>query len=111
MQSKNAKSPPNRVEHARVVPIPEFTSDRMKMLSPIVTPRALELALGRILRPKERLVEADGDTGKEEPETVKVALLLLSILNPDESLTNGEEGHRRGLSAKIVGKRTAAGEI
>ena len=107
MQSKNVKSPPNRMEHARVVAIPEFTSDRMKMLSPIVTPRALELALGRILRPKERLVEADGDTGKRGDPDDSACVLerhAAGRRSPGRR-DDGRKGDRLALDARIGRRR------
>ena len=91
--------------------VPDFTSDRMVLLAPLVTPRAVELARARILRPKHRLVQKAGKTPGEDPADVKVALMLVALMNPDEALTNEEDGLRRGLAAKTTGKRKSAGEI
>lgn len=92
-------------------PLPDFTSDRLRLLRPLVTPRALELAYARILAPKDRLVLKGRKFNGEDPAVVKVALMLVEFLNPDEALTTEEEGVRRGTAAKTVGKRKATGEI
>lgn len=99
MRSKSLPSKPE---------LPEFTSDRLRLLAPLITPRALELAHARILRPKERLVSENCNTGGEDPATVKVALMLVTFLNPEEDLTNEEEGLQRRAMKARADKTTAA---
>lgn len=89
----------------------DFAGDRLRLLAPLITPRALELARARILDPKARLVLKGRKLNGEDPAVVKVALMLVEILNPDETLTNEEDGVRRGTAAKTVGGRKRAGEI
>lgn len=88
---------------AEVIP---FTSDRMKLLAPLVTARAVELARKRLLNHKARLSEVDDDVG-----TVRVARILLRELNPLIHLTNEELGILMGLNAETVGKLKSAGEL
>ena len=86
--------------------LPEFTSDRLRMLGPLVTPRALELARHRLIHDRERLNETGDDDA-----TVRIALILLREMNPVVQLTNEEEGILRGVDRKTVGRLRAAREI
>jgi hypothetical protein len=86
--------------------VPDFTSDRMRMLGPLVTPRALELARHRLIHDRERLSDAADDDA-----TVRIALILLREMNPVAQLTNEEEGILRGMDRKTFGKRRAAREV
>lgn len=87
-------------------PLPAFSSDRLRMLGPLVTPRALELARHRLIHDRERLSDAADDDA-----TVRIALILLREMNPVAQLTNEEEGILRGMDRKTFGKLRAAGEI
>lgn len=90
--------------------LPEFQSDRLRLLGPLITPQALELARSRILDPRKRLVREKREM--DHPEgVVKMALLLVVEMNPCEVLTNEEEGVRRGVSAETIGKRRSAGDL
>ena len=86
--------------------MPEFTSDRMRILGPLVTPRALELARQRLIRDRDRLSDAADDDA-----TVRIALILVREMNPVVQLTNEEEGILRGMDRKTFGKRRLAGEV
>lgn len=90
----------------KAAPVPEFTSDRLRLLGPLITPQALALARRRLVDHKQRITESDGDLA-----TVRVALILLREINPYADLTNAEEGLLRGLNAETVGTRKAAGEL
>ncbi len=87
-------------------PLPEFTSDRMRLLGPLVTDRAIELARHRLIHHKERLSDV-----KENQDIIRIALLLVREMSPTAHFTNEEEGILRGLSAETVGARKAAGEL
>jgi hypothetical protein len=84
----------------------EFTSDRLRMLGPLVTPRAIALARHRLIHDRERLSDV-----VEDEATVRIALILLREMNPFVQLTNEEEGILRGMDRKTFGKRRLAGEI
>lgn len=86
--------------------LPDFSSDRLRMLGPLVTSRALELARHRLIHDRDRLSDMTDDDA-----TVRVALILLREMNPFAVLTNEEEGILRGMDRKTYGKRRAAGEI
>lgn len=86
--------------------MPEFTSDRMRLLGPLITPRALEIARHRLIFDSERVDKLDDDEA-----TLRMALILLREMNPEMHLTCEEDGIRIGISRKKVGKMKAAGEI
>lgn len=86
--------------------LPAFTGDRMALLAPLVTPEAVAIAHRRILSPRERISDMDAPLA-----VLKMALLLVRYMNPDEAFTNEEDGILRGLDRKTVGKRKASGEI
>ena len=86
--------------------MPEFTSDRLRLLGPLVTARALELARHRLVHDRERLGEAADDDA-----TVRIALILLREMNPLAELTDEEEGMLRGIHRKTFGRRRAAREV
>jgi hypothetical protein len=88
------------------LPVPTFTSDRMALLGPLVTPAALALARRRLINHKERLSDSESDIS-----TVIVALILVREMNPGAHYTNEEEGILRGLSADTYGARRTAGEF
>jgi hypothetical protein len=86
--------------------VPQFTSDRMLLLGPLVTPRALEIARARVLNDAPRVSDLDDDDS-----TLRIALLLVREMNPSAHFTNEEEGILRGMDRKTVGKRFRAGEL
>ena len=86
--------------------LPELTSDQMRLLGPLVTPRALELARLRLIDPRHRICDVDDDD-----TTRRIALILLLEMNPAIVLTNEEDGIRRGVSRETVGRLKMTGAI
>ena len=97
---------PQAADLSHTVRLPELTSDRMRLLGPLVTPRALELARHRLVNHRYRITEAQTDD-----TTNRVALILLLEMNPAAILTNEEEGLRRGVHPETIGKLKALREI
>lgn len=83
-----------------------FTSDRMRLLGPMVTDAAIELARKRLADHRERVNRAPCDV-----ETKRVALILFLEMNPRGQLTNEEEGLLRGMKAETFSERRRAGEL
>jgi len=97
---------PRAIETGGTAPLPELTSDQMRLLGPLVTPRALELARQRLIDPRHRMTDVDADE-----TTRRVALILLLEMNPAIVLTNEEDGIRRGVSRETVGRLKMTGAI
>ena len=97
---------PQAVASSRSVRLPELTSDRMRLLGPLVTPHALELARQRLVNHRYRITEANADD-----TTKRIALILLLEMNPAAILTNEEEGLRRGVHHETIGKLKASREL
>ena len=102
----SSSPPPPPVPAPSSQSLPPFTSDRLRLLAPLITPRALELAHHRLLNYRDRISEADADE-----TTKRIALLLLIEMNPDTYLTNEEEGIRRGMAADTFGIKRRAHEL
>lgn len=87
-------------------PVPDFTSDRMRMLRPLITPRVMEIAMSRLVNNLPRL---DSAQWRDDYATKRLALIVLLEMNPAAYLTNEEEGIRRGCDADTVGKMKVQG--
>lgn len=80
--------------------------DRMSLLAPLITAKAVALARQRVIDDKRRITTASVDLA-----TKRIALLLVRELNPWAHLTNEEEGILRGLNADTIGTMKSRGEL
>jgi len=86
--------------------VPEFQSDRLRLLGTLITPRIIELAHYRLMG--GALIAGKGIhqpiCAKEPRAVLKIALLLVLEMNPHERFTVEEEGLMRGMDADNVNK-------
>lgn len=80
--------------------VPEFRSDRMRILAPLITPRIVQLAHfrlcgGELVCGKELAVS-------DSRWAVKLALLVVLEMWPHERFTVEEEGIMRSMNADNV---------
>lgn len=84
-------------------------TERWDLLSELATPARRKLALERLSTPEMNLVGPGKDEAeiKRDPKRyadVKVALLLVQIMNPWEKFSAGEEAVLRGVSSDTVAR-------
>lgn len=104
MGAKASKQPAAPIE------VPAFSSDRMRMLAPLITPRVMELALQRILTGESFYSYDKLRDGLTERE-VKMALIVVLEMNPRELLDANEQGTLRGTTRARYVKLSEAGEL
>jgi hypothetical protein len=78
-------------------------SERIDLLQPLITPAVEKLAHRRILSGEPLVTPAGEVTGKRAD--VKIALILVHILNPYEVLRKEEEALLRGVSSDTLNRR------
>lgn len=100
MKGASSKQPP--------VEVPAWSSDRMRLLAPLITPRVMEIAYSRLLNNTPRL---DSPKWADDYATKRLALIVMLEMNPAAYLTNEEESIRRGVDADTVGKMKTRGEL
>lgn len=81
--------------------VPHFTTERLQLLSPLITPRVWQLALyrfcgGKLMKGKKEMLVADGEAA------VRTALVLAYEMWPHLRFSVEEEGVMRGMSADYV---------
>lgn len=85
--------------------VPELTSDQMRLLGPLITVKALELAQMRFAGQIRNLAcEARPLADKA---TVRTAIILYRTMLPDAPLSVQEEAVRVGVDRKEVGRERA----
>lgn len=82
----------------------EFTSDRLRILAPFITARAVDLATRRVIF-KEKFFKGTACVVEDSAETIKVALLVAYELNPHEDFQVEEEAIIRGINADTLRER------
>lgn len=91
-------------------PVPEFSSDRMKLLAPMVTPRILNMARQRVFT-GEHFFYKDKLSVEVTWEELKIVLILVLEINPHEDLDNNEQGALRGMTRALYAKQSEKGEL
>lgn len=79
-------------------------SDRIDLLKELITPTRKRLAHKRLLE-GESLVNSKTGEPLYSAADVKVALMLVHILNPYEALQKEEEAFMRGISSDTLRRR------
>lgn len=88
-------------------PLPEFTSNRLRLLGPLITPRVVELAHERIQK-GENFFAGKELRVPDDSRIVKIALLLAHEMNPFEDFSAEEEGLIRGIHSDTLRARKKA---
>jgi hypothetical protein len=99
--------------------MPEFSSDRMRLLSPCLTPLAIELGQRRVFEKGFKIARRVKNTaGVErmeyapgEPADHKGALIVAKLINPAEHFNGEEDAIYRGADRKTIGRMRASGEL
>lgn len=91
-------------------PLPDFTSDRMRLMAPMLTPRILDLARTRILTAESFFSYDKLRTDYDETE-VRIALMVALEIHPRLELDNNEQGVLRGMTRAAYSKRSDAGDL
>jgi hypothetical protein len=99
--------------------IPEFTSDRMRLLAPCLTPLAIELGRRRVFEKGFRIVRRVKTPARKEvieradgtPEDHKGALIVARILNPAEIFNGEEDAIYYGADRGTISGMRARGEL
>jgi hypothetical protein len=90
--------------------MPRFTSERMMLLAPLITPRVWQLAQYRVCGGK--LVKADkAFTVPDGEPVVKLALIVALEMWPHQRWSCEEEGVMRGMVSDNVNPHKKAGLI
>ena len=96
-------------------PLPEFQTDRMRLLGPLITPRVMELAYIRLRGTKfvaskgvkkEEFLQVD-----DEEWVLKIALIVVLEMWPHQRFTVEEEGIMRGMGSDNVNPHKKEGLI
>lgn len=85
-------------------------SDRLELLRPLITPKIEKLARDRLLFGNS-LVPDKAAFKPAEKNAVKVALLLVQIMNPLEELTDSETAFVIGVSPRTFQERRATAAL
>lgn len=80
--------------------------DRLELLKPLITPEVRKLADERLLtgEPLVKAGKANVLTGKRR-QLVKIALLVVHVMNPWEVFGAEEEALLRGVSSDTIARR------
>jgi hypothetical protein len=89
---------------------PSFTSDRLQLLGPLITPAALALARWRVAG-GQSMFHRDRLRATIPPEQGRIALILVLEMNPRTLLDTNEQGLLRGVGRKAYTTMLEAGEI
>ena len=79
-------------------------SDRLELLRPLLTPAIHKMALMRLSDGEPLVKKGDKPTGKRRTE-IKLALLLVHILNPFEDFGIEEKALIHGISTDTLARR------
>lgn len=74
---------------------------RLQLLAPLITPAIEKLARRRLVK-SENLFSGERLTVKMPRHAVKLALLLVEMMNPFEDFSAEEEALMRGISSKTL---------
>lgn len=74
---------------------------RLELLAPLLTPAIEKLARRRLVK-SENLFSGERLTVKMPRHAVKLALLLVEMMNPFEDFSAEEEALMRGISSKTL---------
>ncbi len=88
----------------------EFTSDRMRLLAPLITERVIELARIRIMT-GENFYKGAVLLLPDDEGVVKLALLVAHEMSPLEDFKAEEEALMRGIDSDTLRARKKAGVI
>ena len=86
------------------IPVPEFTSDRMRLLGPMVTPRVIELARLRI-GGRQKFFCGPKLVIDEDRAVLRLALIVARFMNPYEDYLLEEEALVRGVNCDTLRAR------
>lgn len=90
--------------------LPEFTSDRMRLMAPMLTPRIVDMARMRIVT-VESFYYLDKLRDGLDVAEVRLALMVALEIHPRLELDDNEQGALRGMSRKVYAKRSEAGDL
>lgn len=80
-------------------------TDRLAVFHDELNEKVLRLAVNRVLDPRVPLVkEGEQLDGVKRHRDIKLALILVNMINPLESLTAREEAVLRGISSDTLAK-------
>lgn len=85
-----------------------LASSRLELLAPLITPAIEKLARRRLVK-SENLFVGERLTVKMPRHQVKLALLLVEMMNPFEDFSAEEEALMRGISSKTLRVRKSQG--
>lgn len=85
-------------------PVPEFASDRLRLLGPLITPRVVELARMRFLD-GNAFIKSGKLQVPDEKSVVKAALILHYEMNPFAELDFEEEALLTGVCSATLRDR------
>src|SRR4051812_9005123 len=83
--------------------VARFTSDRLRLLAPLISDEVRKLAYARILGRK--FFNSGKYVLSNDRSVAKLALLLVLEMNPFEILSADEEGLMRGIDADTLRQR------
>lgn len=91
-------------------PMPEFSSDRMRLMAPMLTPRIVDMARMRIVTAESFFSYDKLREGLNEQE-VRIVLMVALEIHPRLEIDDNEQGVLRGMSRKAYAKRSEAGDL
>lgn len=90
--------------------MPEFTSDRMRLMAPMLTPRIVDMARMRIITVESFFKGGSLQVEASEPE-VRLSLMVALEIHPRLELDNFEQGLLRGMDRKAYSNKSKAGDL
>lgn len=90
--------------------IPAFTSDRMRLMAPMLSPRIIALAQNRIIICESFFKNGALQVEASEVE-VRLALMVALEIHPRLELDNFEQGLLRGMDRKAYSNKSKAGDL
>lgn len=90
--------------------VPEFSSDRMRLMAPMLTPRIVHMARNRIIIGESFFKGGQLQVEASEAE-VRLALMVTLEIHPRIELDNFEQGLLRGMDRKAYSNKSKAGEL
>lgn len=98
--------------------VPAFTSDRMLLMGPFLTPNAIALGRRRVFEKGFRIARRSNRSGSEQiiwaegsDSDLKSALLIAKQINPAEVFNGEEAALYHGADRKTIAGMKARGEL